>query len=211
MMSLQVTFHPPPADENSDMRSRKKARTRLAIQDVALNLFANQGYEETTVEQIAFVADVSASTFFRYFGSKADIILNDQDSQLPSLCAAIRALPADVVDLEAVRLALQAEWVPQIDLERTIRTAQAVGRSAFLRGLAYGVGVGWVDAVGATLLERRGASTDPDSAEECLLVARTALGVFGNAIARWIACDAPEDFSVLIDKGFKLIERMCKC
>jgi AcrR family transcriptional regulator len=211
MMSLQVTFHPPPTDANSDMRSRKKARTRLAIQDVALNLFADQGYEETTVEQIAFEADVSASTFFRYFGSKADIVLNDQDTQLPSLCAAIRALPTDIRGLEAVRRALQAEWVPQIDLERTVRTAKAVAQSAFLRGAAYDVGHGWMDAVAATLVERRGASADPETMEECLLIARTALGVFGNAIARWIACDAREDFSVLIDKGFKLIERMCEC
>jgi AcrR family transcriptional regulator len=206
-MSLQVTFHQPAPEAIPDMRTRKKARTRVAIQDAALDLFAEQGYEATSVEQIALRADVSASTFFRYFGAKADIILNDQDTQLPQLCAAILSQPLEVGDLEAVRRALQAAWVPNIDPVRTIRTARAVAQSAFLCGIAYNVGRGWVDVVGAALAERR---DDPDALEECLLVARTALGIFGNATEQWVASEARKDFDSLIDEGFRMIERMCR-
>jgi AcrR family transcriptional regulator len=205
-MSLQVTFHRPAPEAIADMRARKKARTRVAIQDAALDLFAGQGYDATTVEQIALRADVSASTFFRYFGTKADIILNDHDSQLPQLCAAVLSQPPEIRDLEAVRRALQTAWVPNIDAFRTIRTARAVGQSAFLCGVAYNVGRGWVDAVAAALVERR---ADPDALEECLLIARTALGVFGGATEHWALSGAKEDFDALIDEGFKLIERMC--
>ncbi len=206
-MSLQVTFNQPSLDAFADMRSRKKARTRLAIQDAALDLFVDQGFEATTVEQIALRADVSPSTFFRYFGTKADIILNDHDTQLGQLCDAIRSQPPAVRELEVVRRALQAAWVPNIDPLRTILTERAVARSAYLCGAAYFVGRRWTEEVGAALAQRRG---DAHALEECLMVARTAMGVFGAATEQWAVSEAEEDFGALIDRGFEMLERMHK-
>jgi TetR/AcrR family transcriptional regulator, regulator of mycofactocin system len=204
-MSLQVTFNRPSPEVFADIRTRKKERTRLAIQDAALDLFSRQGFEATTVEQIALRADVSPSTFFRYFGTKADIILSDHDTQLGQLCAEISNQPKDIRELEVVRRALQAAWVPNIDPVRTIRTERAVARSAYLCGVAYFVGRRWMDEVGAALADRRG---DPGSLEECLMVARTAMGVFGAATEQWAASEAEEDFGALIDRGFEMISRM---
>jgi TetR/AcrR family transcriptional regulator, regulator of mycofactocin system len=204
-MSLQVTFNQPALDADVDMRSRKKARTRLAIQDAALDLFAEQGFEATTVEQIAQRADVSPSSFFRYFGTKADIILSDHDTQLGQLCAAVRNQPKRIRELEVVHRALQSAWVPNIDPMRTIRTERAVARSAYLCGVAYFVGRRWIDEVGAALAQRRG---EPDAIEECMMVARTAMGVFGSATEQWVASEAEEDFGALIDRGFEMINRM---
>jgi AcrR family transcriptional regulator len=59
------------------LRERKKARTREAIQQHALRLFRDQGYAETTVEQIAEAAEISPSTFFRYFPTKGDAVLTE--------------------------------------------------------------------------------------------------------------------------------------
>jgi AcrR family transcriptional regulator len=59
------------------LRERKKAKTKAALQEHALRLFREQGYAETTVEQIAAAADVSPSTFFRYFPAKEDTVLTD--------------------------------------------------------------------------------------------------------------------------------------
>lgn len=202
---MQVTFSQPSFDAYSDIRSRKKARTRLAIQDAALDLFANQGFEATTVEQIAKRAEVSPSTFFRYFGTKAEIILSDHDTQLGELCDAIRNQPGTVRELEAVRLAMQAAWVTKIDAVRTIRTERAIASSAYLCGVAYAVGRRWIDDVGAALAARRG---DPASIEECMMVARTAMGVFGAATEQWVAGDAEADFGALIDDGFAMLARM---
>jgi TetR/AcrR family transcriptional regulator, regulator of mycofactocin system len=204
-MSLQVTFNQPSLEGYADIRTRKKARTRLAIQDAALDLFAEQGFEATTVEQIAQRADVSPSSFFRYFGTKADIILSDHDTQLGQLCAAVRNQPKDIRELEVVHRALQAAWVPNIDPMRTIRTERAVARSAYLCGVAYFVGRRWIDEVGAALAQRRG---EPDAIEECMMVARTAMGVFGSATEQWVASEAEEDFGALIDRGFEMINRM---
>ena len=59
------------------LRERKKARTRASLREHALRLFREQGYQRTTVEQIAAAAEVSPSTFFRYFPTKEDLVLQD--------------------------------------------------------------------------------------------------------------------------------------
>ncbi|WP_169734184.1 acyl-CoA-like ligand-binding transcription factor [Hamadaea tsunoensis] len=60
------------------LRERKKARTRQAIQEAAYRLIKENGYEATTVDQIAAAAEVSPATFFRYFPTKEDTIIRDE-------------------------------------------------------------------------------------------------------------------------------------
>ncbi|NYE72294.1 acyl-CoA-like ligand-binding transcription factor [Microlunatus parietis] len=87
------------------LRERKKQRTRTAIQQHALRLYREQGYGSTTTEQIAAAAEVSPSTFFRYFPTKTDTVLYDRLD--PLAVDAILAQPADVPPLRAVRNALR--------------------------------------------------------------------------------------------------------
>jgi AcrR family transcriptional regulator len=83
------------------LRERKKARTRAAIREHAMRLFYEQGYAATTIDQIAAAADVSQSTFFRYFPTKEDTVLSDDID--PLLVAALRAQPLDLHPVEAIR------------------------------------------------------------------------------------------------------------
>jgi AcrR family transcriptional regulator len=86
------------------LRERKKARTKAAIQEHALRLFREQGYAETTVEQIAAAAEVSPSTFFRYFPAKEDTVLTDfMDRETFEVM--VKA-PARLSPLEALRYAI---------------------------------------------------------------------------------------------------------
>ncbi|RJL31623.1 TetR/AcrR family transcriptional regulator [Bailinhaonella thermotolerans] len=64
------------------LRERKKQRTRQALVDAAARLFEEQGYDATTVEQIAAAADVSTRTFFTYFRSKADVVYHNSAERL---------------------------------------------------------------------------------------------------------------------------------
>ncbi|HEX8939541.1 MAG TPA: TetR family transcriptional regulator [Candidatus Limnocylindrales bacterium] len=92
------------------LRERKKARTRAAIQEHALRLFRRQGYETTTVEQIAEAAEVSPSTFFRYFGTKEDVVLYDPFD--PVLIEAFLAQPPELPPVEALRRAMRSTLEP---------------------------------------------------------------------------------------------------
>ncbi len=86
------------------LRERKKAKTRLAIREHAMALFKDQGYDKTTVEQIAAAAEVSPSTFFRYFPSKEEVVLQDDYDAL--LIAAFHAQEVGVPPLQALRKAI---------------------------------------------------------------------------------------------------------
>ena len=88
------------------LRERKKARTRAAIREHALRLFREQGYPATTVEQIADAAEVSPATFFRYFPTKEDVVLQD-DFDIVTL-AALEAQPAGLSPIAAFRAAAAA-------------------------------------------------------------------------------------------------------
>lgn len=74
------------------LRERKKIKTRTAIRRATYRLIAEQGYEATTVEQIAEAAEVSPSTVFRYFPTKEDIVLTDEFD--PIMLRELRSRPA---------------------------------------------------------------------------------------------------------------------
>jgi AcrR family transcriptional regulator len=98
------------------LRERKKAKTRAAIQRHALRLFREQGYDATTVDQIAEAAEVSQTTFFRYFPTKEDVVLTDDYD--PLIIEALRAQPPELGPFAALRGALRAvfEGIPAAEL-----------------------------------------------------------------------------------------------
>ena len=91
-------------DLPAGLRERKKAKTRAGIRKEAMRLFREHGYGETTVEQIAEAAEVSPSTFFRYFPTKEDVVLQDEYDDL--IVEAFRAQPPEMTPLQAMRAAI---------------------------------------------------------------------------------------------------------
>ncbi|MEV6140358.1 TetR family transcriptional regulator [Nocardia sp. NPDC051990] len=102
-MSVELPADGPAAQS---LRERKKERTRRTIREEAFRLFREQGYVETTIEQIAAAAEVSPSTFFRYFPTKEQLVLADDLD--PLMIDAIRAQPHDIPPLTAFRNAIAA-------------------------------------------------------------------------------------------------------
>src|SRR6516165_2949229 len=103
------------------LRERKKIKTRQAIRREAFRLIDENGYAATTVEQIADAADVSPSTFFRYFPSKESLLLADDLD--PVILAALEAQPSDLSPTEAIRRAYAAAMAglsaEQLEFENT--------------------------------------------------------------------------------------------
>jgi AcrR family transcriptional regulator len=85
------------------LRERKKQRTREAIADAALRLFAERGYEHTTLAEIAEAADVSTRTIFSYFDSKEDILFCDEPAFYEELKGRLEQRPEGATTVDALR------------------------------------------------------------------------------------------------------------
>jgi AcrR family transcriptional regulator len=184
------------------LRERKKARTKAAIREHAMRLFQKQGYQATTVEQIAEAAEVSPSTFFRYFPTKEDVVLTDDYD--PLILAAFRAQPAELSPVAALRAAMRAVFAglppEQVELERERQALiQSVPelRAAMLDGLRA-----TIQLIAEAMAERVGRRPDE-------LAVRTLAGaVLGVVLASSFAAaeDPDADVFARIDAGLAQLE-----
>src|SRR3954447_19165864 len=85
------------------LRERKKRQTRERIASAALRLFAERGYDQTTLAEIADAADVSTRTIFGYFQSKEDILFCDEPAFYDGLKEALENRPDGVTTVDALR------------------------------------------------------------------------------------------------------------
>jgi AcrR family transcriptional regulator len=89
--------------EKRGLRERKKQQTRETIARAALRLFAEQGYDKTTLAEIAEAADVAPRTIFAYFESKEDILLCEEGNFLAQLKRLLDQRPAGTTTVDAIR------------------------------------------------------------------------------------------------------------
>ena len=106
------------------LRERKKAQTRERIHKEALRLFERQGFETTTIAEIADAADVSPRTVFVHYATKEDLVFGDIDGALTAFEAALRARPPGITTLEAIRSWLRhaaTGWLePDVELQLSL-------------------------------------------------------------------------------------------
>jgi AcrR family transcriptional regulator len=186
------------------LRERKKQKTRWAIQEHAMRLFAQQGYEETTVEQIAAAAEISPSTFFRYFKTKEDVVVQDRYDDL--IVEKISAAPADLGPIATIRWTMREAFssldVGEIDAGlargRLILENQAVRARSLENMLAV------TDAMSAALAARLGRPAD-DFRVRALCGA--CLGAMVQSIMSWMI-EGTEivDLAKSIDAALEVVE-----
>lgn len=102
-------------------REQHKQATRAALNEAARKLFAERGFEATTVREIAEAADVTERTFYRYFDGKEDLLADAALAWVEKLKEAIRTRPTQEPPLVAVKRAL-AELLPQVAVANNART-----------------------------------------------------------------------------------------
>jgi AcrR family transcriptional regulator len=156
------------------LRERKKAKTRAAIREAAMTLFEQQGFTATTVEQIAESAEVSPSTFFRYFPTKEDVVLAD-DWDAP-MAEAIRAQPPELSPADALMAGMRSvvsgltpdDWNAERRRQRLFLEVTEL-RARYLQQLTESI-----DLFAAVLAERLGK---PRADLACRAVAGAMIGV----------------------------------
>lgn len=146
------------------LRERKKARTKATIQREALRLFSEHGYAETSVEQIAAAAEVSPSTFFRYFPTKEEVVLAEFiDSRLVEL---FRTAPAELDPIPALRHAVNAmaDVIEEDDLElESLRNLLIQQVPELRRGLFVEL-LRPMQMIGEVIVERLGPRVEEEDA-----------------------------------------------
>ena len=155
------------------LRDEHKAHTKRALRVAALKLFASQGYDTTTVEEVAEAAGVSARTFFRYFPTKESVLYAHEHLWFQSMTEIYLAQPRSRNDIEALSATL-VEFSTDLVLKR--RSLQLYRRalvsSPTLRGRQQDRHVEEIDELAKAVAARRGLSSYD---EGCALVAATAL------------------------------------
>jgi len=178
------------------LRERKKARTRAAIREHALRLFREQGYAATTIDQIAAAADVSPSTFFRYFPTKEDVVLQDDFDILAMVL--FEAQPANLSPVAAFRAAAASAFKSLTDedlasFRETIALTIAVPE---VRARAIDEFARTISVIAEAVARRSGR--DPADFEVRNL-AGAVVGVIMAATMPWDGDHAPEDMLSRID------------
>lgn len=183
MLSEPVKFRYP--SEVMGLREKKVARTREHIVDVAIDLFIAQGYDQTTMEQIAETADVGPSTLYRYFSSK-DLLILDRLVTFVDLGRALQARPLG----EPVEVSLTAVVSDAlgsfVDDPRNAALRQVIDESPAPRARLWDVSDEARSNLEQALAERMALSADDLSVT---LTARTALMAYGVAAERWWSGD----------------------
>ena len=184
------------------LRERKKQQTKRALEQAAFDLFAQQGYADTTVEDIAAAAQVSRASFFRYFGSKEDVLAAGDDLRRERFMHALARQSEDLPVLTAVRAAL-AEYLAGIraDERRDTYTKVILG-SRVLLGRANEIRLRWLREVESQLRGRLAGSSDVDAM--AAMLAGIVLAVLETSL-RLTALDPERDFADILDTGFALL------
>ncbi len=168
------------------------------IQTEALRLFAEHGYDQTTIEQIANAADISPRTFFRYFPTKEDVVLWDEyDAVIIDL---LEQRPDDEPPGETMRVITRQalEGLYRHDPARLLARHQLLYRVPEVRGRFLEFARSGVEQVAAILARARGL---PEDDLKLQLTAIAIVDAAGSAMERWQQSGGEEDLLVLFDQA----------
>ena len=184
-----------------NLRERKKEKTRQALESAALALFAEKGFDGTTVDEIVEACDVSQRTFFRYYSAKEDVLFADGDERLDALIAELAQRPADEPPMRAVQAAFRATTADYAqDRERLLLRSRIFDGSSSLRSHKFERQQSWEEAVTAALRGRDAQRGGNAPTLQLRLVAGAAMACLRAALNQWL--ESGGDLPALVDDGF---------
>src|SRR5579875_1026176 len=202
---------PVPAAVPVARAGRKPVTSRADLEHAAFDLFDRQGFERTTVDDIARAAGIGRRTFFRYFPSKNDVPWGMFELELERMRVRLKACPGDVPLMDAIRLALvdfNTVKPAQVPLHR--RRMQLILRVPALLAHSTLRFAAWRDVVAEFVAERTGMRPESLAPQA---VAYAVLGVAIAAYEQWLDDDGA-DLGVLLDSAMRQLgaafaDRLC--
>ena len=182
---------------------RPAVTTRLQLEQVALTLFTERGFEATTVGEIALTAGIGRRTFFRYFSSKNDAVWGEFEQGLADLRAHLAAVPPKQPLLDALREAVlgfnrfgphELSW--HRERMTLILSVPALQAHSTLRYAA------WREVVADFASQRVGKPADSLLPQ---LIAHSCLGAAMTAYEQWLACPG-SDLEQLLDQTLRALD-----
>lgn len=184
------------------VRARARQAMRAEVAVVVQDLVLERGYEETTVEDICATAEISRSTFFRYFPSKEDALFGETVDAGEHLRDALTARPASEAPWVAMRRALDAliEEYEGHD-ERTRRLTRLIVSTPALAARHREKNALWQELLRPEIARRIGADPADDSDPRTHAVIAAALGCVEAALIAWTASAQPQPLSTILDRA----------
>jgi len=191
-----------PPDQGPSLRERTREAVRAEVRLAALDLFAEQGFDATTAEQISRAVGISVRSFYRYFPTKEDVLIG-QNAQMGGLIRdALAARPAD----EAIWTALRASLDPLVtafsaEPERGLAFMQVIMSTTSLRAHHVEKHILWEQLL-APVVEARLAAAGDTNPLRARTLAHTAIASLDLTFAEWSASNGTLDLETLLDDVF---------
>jgi TetR/AcrR family transcriptional regulator, regulator of mycofactocin system len=179
---------------------RRRVTSQAELENVAFELFAANGFEQTTVEDIAAAAGIGRRTFFRYFPSKNDVPWGAFELELERMRARLKACPRDVQLMDAIRVALvDFNQVEPSQIPRHRRRMELILRVPALLAHSTLRFAAWRDVIAEFVAERTGRRPESLAPQA---IAHAVLGVAIAAYEQWLD-DESTELGVLLDSAMR--------
>jgi mycofactocin system transcriptional regulator len=183
-------------------RGRRPSTSRVDVARAALELFNRQGYDQTTVDEIAAAVGVSRRTFFRYFETKPDVVWGEFDAELARLADALATAPPDEPMMDVLRRVVVStnrfgaaelgDLRIRMGLTSTVPTLVAHSAVRYTE---------WCDVIAEFAAGRLGGEPGDLGAQT---VARASLGAAMAAFTCWARYDT-DDLAAALDQAFRAL------
>ncbi|WP_127509418.1 TetR/AcrR family transcriptional regulator [Actinoplanes solisilvae] len=179
---------------------------RAEVSAIATRLFAEQGCDNTTVEQIAAEAGLSRTTFFRYFGTKEDAVLTCLDDLGPGLAAALSDRPADEHPWTSLRRAFDVITGLNGDAPgKSLAFHRLVEENPTMRTRHREKQQGWEELLVPLVAARLGGDVPPGRDPGPRALVASAVACLNVSMQTWVSCDGAVSRDALLDRAMSVL------
>jgi AcrR family transcriptional regulator len=188
------------------LREIKMGRTRRQIADHAFALFRSQGFESTTIEQIATAAEVGTRTLYRYYPTKESLIVDFVESSLRSAVAEMREQPMDMPLPCALYTVIETVLrIISEDAERVLAVYQLGAEAPSVQAKLADLSLRWRLDLSEEIVRRSGGSPDAELAAQ--LSASCTMDIIDIGVRSWVASGGTADMNMIANKVLDLVRR----